>query len=190
MDDPNEYDYGSVQEIRVSGFFEAIDRLAAFKAEALLPSGKSDPILAQRIKELELYRDAFLAQVAKRRPDFSVIEQSKDAGAPIVLEIGYSSGLEFYEGLSLSLNRGGLFVKTEALLPIDSMLDLTVKVEDIHIEFKVTAKVIWINPRETSARPIGLGLKFPKMTNDQRALLEEYMQGSVPTATLADLTEK
>lgn len=185
MDDSHKF--GTEREIHVSNFFEAIDRLAGFKAEALLPSGRCDPLLAQRIKELELYRDAFLAQVSKRRPDLHVIEQKKDTNEPIVVEIKFGSGLEFYEGLSLSLNRGGLFVKTETLLPIDSILDLTIVIEDLHIKFALNAKVIWINPRETSARPIGMGLKFPKLSNDQRALLEEFMQGSAPAATLVDL---
>ena len=143
MADQTDFEIGLHKEIQVSNFFEAIDRLAGFKAEAMLPSGRSDPVLAQRIKELELYRDAFLKQVALRRPDFRVVEQSKDGSHPTVVEIGYSSGLEFYEGLSLSLNRGGLFVKTEALLPIDSVLRLTVRIENLHIEFKLTAKVIW-----------------------------------------------
>lgn len=189
MADQTDFEIGLHKEIQVSNFFEAIDRLAGFKAEAMLPSGRSDPVLAQRIKELELYRDAFLKQVALRRPDFRVVEQSKEGGSPSVVEIGYSTGLEFYEGLSLSLNRGGLFVKTEALLPIDSQLRLTIRIENLHIEFKLTAKVIWINPRETSARPVGMGLKFPKLTNEQRALLEEFMQGSAPAATLVDLNE-
>ncbi len=183
------FDTGSVQEIHVTTFFEAIDQIAGLKAEALLPSGRSDPLLARRIKEIEAYRDAFLAQVSRRRPNLHIKEQSKEPGVPIVATLSYSSGIELYEGLNLSLSRGGLFIKTEILLPIDSLLDLTILVEDIKISFHVTAKVIWINPRESAGRPIGIGIKFPKFTNDQRALLEEFLQGSAPTATLTDLNE-
>lgn len=183
------FDTSSVQEIHVTTFFEAIDHVAGLKAEALLPSGRSDPLLARRIKEIESYRDAFLAQVSRRRPEFHIREQSKEPGVPVIASLSYSSGIEFYESLTLSLNRGGLFIKTEVLLPIDSLLDLTILVEDVKISFHVTAKVIWINPRESAGRPIGIGVKFPKFSNDQRALLEEFMQGSAPAATLADLNE-
>ncbi|HNZ03965.1 MAG TPA: PilZ domain-containing protein [Myxococcota bacterium] len=185
----DQIDTSSVMEIHVASFFEAIDHIAGLKAEALLPSGRNDPLLARRIKELEAYRDAFLQQVSRRRPNFHIQEQSKDPGAPVVATLSYSSGLELYEGLNLSLNRGGLFIKTEVLLPIDTVLDLTVVIEDIKISFHVSGKVIWINPRESAGRPIGIGIKFPKFSNDQRALLEEFMQGAAPTATLADLNE-
>ena len=124
MADQTDFEIGLHKEIQVSNFFEAIDRLAGFKAEAMLPSGRSDPVLAQRIKELELYRDAFLKQVALRRRTSGwssrAGRQPSDRGRD-----GYSSGLEFYEGLSLS-QPGRAFVKTEALLPIDSVLRLTV----------------------------------------------------------------
>ncbi len=183
------FDTSSVQEIHVTTFFEAIDQIAGLKAEALLPSGRNDPLLTRRLKEIEAYRDAFLDQVSRRRPNLHIVEQSKEPGVPIVANLAYSSGIELYEGLSLSLSRGGLFIKTDILLPIDSVLHLTLLIEDIKVSFKVTAKVIWINPRESAGRPIGIGVKFPKFTNDQRALLEEFMQGSAPPATLSDLNE-
>jgi len=189
MADEN-YDTSSVQEIHISSFFEAIDHIAGLKAEALLPSGRSDPLLARRIKEIEAYRDAFLTQISRRRPNFHIKEQSAEAGVATVATLSFSNGIEFYEGLSLSLNRGGLFIKTEALLAIDSMLDMTIVIEDLQVSFHVTAKVIWINPRESAGRPIGIGVKFPKFTNDQRALLEEFMQGAAPAATLADLSDQ
>jgi uncharacterized protein (TIGR02266 family) len=189
MADESTYGAEMPAEITISGFFEAIDRLAGLKAEALLPSGRGDPILAQRIREVELYRDANLARVAPHRPNFHILDKKQDPDEPILVTLTYNNGIEFYEGLSLSLNRGGLFIKTESLLSIDSILDMTVKIQDVAIQFHVTAKVIWINPRESAGRPIGMGVKFPKLSNDQRALIEEFMQGSAPTVTLVGLHE-
>lgn len=176
-------------EYHVAGFFDCLRALKIAEEEAASPYGKGDPVVAARVKELRGYKDVLLKSEGLRRPRFNVLDQKADPGSAVRVEILFATPVQFYEGLELSLSRGGLFVKTDTLLPIDTLLDAKCVVEDEDVSFSVQAKVIWLNPRETQGRPAGMGLKFPRLSTIQRQLLTDFMNGDLPAAGLANLGE-
>jgi uncharacterized protein (TIGR02266 family) len=176
-------------EVRIKGFFEAIRELKRVEGELETPFGKGDPVLTAKAKELRAYKDVFLKAEAPRRPKFTVVERKADPNAPLKVELGFTTGVQFYEGLDLSLSKGGVFVKTEDLLPIDTLLDCEVRLEDEDIRFHVSAKVIWLNPRDTQGRPSGMGLKFFRQSSIQRQVLTDFMSGEMPAQALSHLSE-
>jgi Tfp pilus assembly protein PilZ len=176
-------------EVHVASFFECLRALKVVEEEAASPYGKGDPLIAAKFKELKGHRGVFLKAQAARRPKFTVTERKADPGAPVPVEISFTSAVQFYEGLELSLSRPGLFVKTDALLPIDTILEAKCLIEDEEISFKISSKVIWLNPRETQGRPAGMGLKLFRLSSIQRQLLIDFMVGDVPTAALTNLSE-
>lgn len=173
----------------VTGFFDCLRALKKVEEEAASPYGKGDPVVAAKVKELRGYREVFLKAEAPRRPKLTITERKVDPGAPVPVQIDFTTGVQFYEGLELSLSRGGLFIKTESLLPIDTLLEAKCLIEDEDVSFKVSAKVIWLNPRETQGRPAGMGLKFFRLSTIQRQLLSDFMTGDMPAAALANLSE-
>jgi len=176
-------------QTRVGGFFDCLQALKKVEEEAASPYGKGDPVVAAKLKELRGYKDVFLKAEGPRRPRFNITDRKADPGAPVPVEIVFTTAVQFYEGLELSLSRGGLFVKTEGLLPIDSIVEATCRIEDEDVSFKVSAKVIWLNPRETQGRPAGMGLKLFRLSTIQRQLLADFMSGDMPAAALANLSE-
>lgn len=176
-------------QTRVGGFFECLQALKKVEEEAASPYGKGDPVVAAKLKELRGYKDVFLKAEGPRRPRFNITDRKADPNAPVPVEIVFSTAVQFYEGLELSLSRGGLFVKTEGLLPIDAIVEATCRIEDEDVSFKVSAKVIWLNPRETQGRPAGMGLKLFRLSTIQRQLLADFMTGDMPAAALTNLSE-
>lgn len=177
------------QEAHVTSFFEALYELRRVETEMETPYGKGDATLATRQKELRGYRDVFLKAEAPKRPRFTVLDRRADPTDPTRVELHFTNGIQFYEALALSLSKGGLFIKTEALLPIDTLLDAMCFLEEEDVKFRVSAKVIWLNPRETQGRPVGMGLKLFRLSSIQRQVLADFMNGDMPASTLAHLSE-
>ncbi|HOU52720.1 MAG TPA: PilZ domain-containing protein [Myxococcota bacterium] len=176
----------AVNETYIGSLFDCIRALRKAEQEATTPYGRGDPILATRIKELRTYRDVLLKQAATQKPRMTLTEK-KNEEASYDMALVFPSGLLFYEALDLSLSKGGLFVKTDQILPIDTVVDLKCTIEEEQIEFRIQGKVVWINPRETAGRPAGMGLKFPRITNMQRQMLLDFLSGEIPLAALAHM---
>ena len=175
-------------ELHVNDFFDALRILKGLEADAVSPAGKGDPIVGARIKELRGYVDVFLKSEGPRRPLLRSLDPSPEPGAPLKVEIVFRDAVQFYSGLAMSLSKGGLFVKTDVQFPMDTQLDLSCKLEKEVVDFSVSAKVIWVNPREAQGLPAGMGVKFNKQTAVQRQLLADFMNGEIPAEALAHLS--
>ena len=97
--------------------------------------------------------------------------------------------MSFYESLILSLNRGGMFIKTDLLIPIDRVLDIDCKLEAEGVSFRVSGKVIWLNPREAQGRPAGMGIKLHRLSTVQRQVVTDFLNGELPPEALEHLSE-
>lgn len=180
---------GRPAEQRVSNFFEALKALRVAEDLASQPLGKGDPVLAARIKELKGYIDVFLKAEIGRKPRLVVLEQRRSDDGVLPVEVYFRDAVQFFDALSLSLSKGGIFIKTDSLLAIDTLLALSCKLEAEGVHFKVSGKVIWINPRESQGRPQGMGVKLHKLTTVQRQILADFMAGELPPSALEHLTD-
>ncbi len=178
-----------VAERRVGGFFDALRARREAQEQASRPLHKGDPVVAARLKEIEGYIDVFLKSLAPHRPAFRLLEHPVDAKTPTRVELVFNDAVQFYEALALSFSKGGIFIKTESLLPIDSLLTIEVHIKAENVKFTVSAKVIWVNPRESQGRPVGMGVKFYKLSSIQRQILDDFMAGDLPPESLVHLSE-
>jgi len=176
-------------EITVSSFLEAVRILREMEIESQTPLRAKDPIFAARKKQIETYISVFLKSVEQKRPLLKLLETPQDPKLPIKAEVVFEDIVHFYEALKLSFGKGGIYIKTDVLLPIDSVLDLKVSISAEDVSFKVAGKVIWVNPRATQGRPAGLGIKFYKLSPLQRQVLEDFMAGMLPPDALPHLSE-
>ncbi len=180
---------GAGGELRVGGFFDALRTRRELQEQASRPLHRGDPVLTVRLKEVEAYVEVFLKNLAPRRPVFRLLEHPADPQTPTKVELVFEDAIQFYEALSMSFSKGGIFIKTESLLPIDSLLTLRVRLKAEAVEFTVSGKVIWVNPRESQGRPVGLGVKFYKLSSIQRQVLDDFMAGELPAQSLVHLSE-
>jgi uncharacterized protein (TIGR02266 family) len=75
-----------------------------------------------------------------------------------------------------NISRGGFFI--EANLPLHSEIDLCFRIPDSHLAIDAKGRVIWTyDMKKNSARLVsGSGIKFTEMTEDDRRLLEQYLE--------------
>lgn len=77
----------------------------------------------------------------------------------------------------LNINFGGLFIETDRLHPVDSLLTLEVKLPTQIASFRVRGRVAWVNHPEwvkTSSLPSGMGIQFVEISEDAVAAIHDY----------------
>lgn len=190
MDEKSPIERRNLGEIWIGSFFEGLRVLKDLEEQASRPLGKGDPLLQAKIREVRTYLDTYMKMKAKTKPEIRTQEEIPEPGKPIPLVVEFEDAIHFYEGLSLSLAKGGIFIKSDVLLQIDTLLELDIRLRKENLGFKVSGKVIWMNPNETQGKPAGMGIKFYKLTSNQRQILNDFLAGGVTPEILTMLSEE
>lgn len=173
----------------VSSFFEAL-RLRNEKAEELAtPGHKGDSLLESQVKELDAYIQAYLRPLRGVWPKTSLSSQKDSDDDRLKMRVEFQDAIHFYEAVSKSLGKGGLFIKTDKIVPINTLLALEVVLLKEDIRLNLSGKVIWISPKGSSERPMGLGVKLHRLSSVQRQILEDFKKGELGPETLEHLSE-
>jgi uncharacterized protein (TIGR02266 family) len=87
---------------------------------------------------------------------------------PTDVEVSLGSDHNFFVGWSENISEGGLFVATHQLVPVGTVMDLTLKAEPHLPETTVRVEVRWLRKTDelTSDCPPGMGLKFVDLPAD------------------------
>lgn len=103
-------------------------------------------------------------------------EQRRQPRTPISLKVRYRSGTveEFAEQFSQDISRGGLFIQSGRPLPVGTMLKFELQLRDERSIITGVGRVAWCrSPEEaTPHQPAGMGIKFAKMDDTSRLLIE------------------
>jgi uncharacterized protein (TIGR02266 family) len=83
----------------------------------------------------------------------------------------------FTAGRVTNISRGGLFIETPAAPPIDTPVDLALRLPEIRTVLNVHGRVAWTYDMKkgTTQLMTGAGIKFIDMTRDQLSMLEAYL---------------
>lgn len=107
-------------------------------------------------------------------------ETRRDPREPIELKLRYKSASvdEFAERESGDLSLGGIFIKSEEPLEIGTLLKFEVQLADETSIIAGVGRVVWNRGEEASSEsaPTGMGIKFVKMDEASRTLLEELIE--------------
>ncbi len=103
--------------------------------------------------------------------------------SPLIIRAHYQCGEDVKEGYLLNLSRGGAFLATNELLPIEEVLKLRIELPwnlgDINVEAKVVWRSDMHSPASTECQ-VGLGLTFtdltPRASEKLRNFLEKFAQ--------------
>jgi uncharacterized protein (TIGR02266 family) len=78
---------------------------------------------------------------------------------------------------ALNVNRGGLFVETDRLYPVDTLLTIEFTPPAHTSNIRVKGRVAWVNHPEwvkTSTLPSGMGIQFLDLTEAAATAIAEH----------------
>jgi len=93
------------------------------------------------------------------------------------IEVNCSTKDMFLTNRVTNLSRGGLFMQSEAPMPLHSLVGLTLFLPDWQARIEATGRVVWSYDiaKGTSHLVCGNGIKFVDLAPDDRSLLEDYL---------------
>ena len=106
------------------------------------------------------------------------MEQNKRVGvrATTKIEILFKEYGAFVKVYMLNVSNGGLFVKTETPLPLDSPVILKLKLPGEEDMIEIEGRVIWINPKgRKNSFPKGMGIQFEKMSKESEKRIKQFV---------------
>jgi uncharacterized protein (TIGR02266 family) len=106
-------------------------------------------------------------------------ERRRQARFAIASDVDLTSGDNFYVGRTRDLSIGGLYIETNASLPLGSKLAVRVKIRGK--AFSIDAEVVWTLLPEGDAVG-GIGLRFLELPVDARRAIERFMAVRPPLA--------
>lgn len=78
---------------------------------------------------------------------------------------------------ALNINSGGLFIETDRLSPVDTVLTLELHLPDQGAPFRVRGRVAWVNHPEwvkSSKLPSGMGIQFVELAEEVAVAVRNY----------------
>ncbi len=82
-------------------------------------------------------------------------------------------------GRCVNLNLGGMFLATETLFPVDTVLTVDLTLPEMDVSLSRPVRVAWVNHPEwlkKNAMPCGMGLQFLEVTPEFRNILEDFIE--------------
>ena len=96
---------------------------------------------------------------------------------PTDVEVSLGSEHNFFTGWSENISEGGLFVATHQLLPIGTVIEVTLKAEPVLPKTTVKVEVRWLRKTDelTSDCPPGMGLKFVDLSPEVATAIHAFV---------------
>ncbi|HEX5655900.1 MAG TPA: TIGR02266 family protein [Polyangiales bacterium] len=118
------------------------------------------------------------------REDIRMADTRKDKRAPVSLKVRFKSATvdEFIEHYSKDVSRGGIYIKSSNPMAVGTLLKFQFQLKDESALIKGVGRVVWTRAEvdATTDSPAGMGIKFIKMDNDSRAIVERIIDTNAP----------
>src|SRR5690349_16330849 len=105
----------------------------------------------------------------------------KDRRAPVSLKVRFKSATvdEFIEHYCKDVSRGGIFIKSSQPMAIGTLLKFQFQLKDESSLIRGVGRVVWTRSPEDAVadQPAGMGIKFIKMDNESRAMVDRIVEG-------------
>ena len=93
---------------------------------------------------------------------------------PYAVQVEFRTASSFLVAYSVNLSRGGLFLETEAEVPVGSPVSLGLAVPGLGT-VQLTGAVAWRRGRESADGPPGIGVEFVELTPDLGGLIDRLV---------------
>ena len=109
-------------------------------------------------------------------------EGRRDPRKPTVLQIRFKNATiaEFLEKHSRDISKGGIFIKMKTPFPSGTLIKFDIRIAEDSVIHGV-GRVVWCRRQDESpSAPCGMGVKFIKLDDKSRILLDEVLAGKGP----------
>ena len=102
-------------------------------------------------------------------------ERRKSERENIKIPVDYSAVDAFFSEFTTNINEGGMFVETENPAPIDSTVQMQIRLPDLRQPIKLGGRVAWISDGKGEAPP-GMGIEFQDLTDQVRETINDLVR--------------
>jgi CRP/FNR family cyclic AMP-dependent transcriptional regulator len=116
-------------------------------------------------------------RLVKTTNDFVMVASRLEPQVTGTIRISFKKESDFFKSYISNLAKGGLFVKTQKVLPVDTLLNLELTLPRTDRAVHTTGKVIWTRAENMSSdkMPPGMGIQFVYIDPEDERLLKNYM---------------
>jgi uncharacterized protein (TIGR02266 family) len=93
------------------------------------------------------------------------------------IEIMFKEPRSLVKSYMLNISKGGIFVKTDEPMELDSVVNLKVKLSWEPYEMEIEGRVVWTNPKSRkNSFPRGMGIQFVKLKPEYKEKIDEFVE--------------
>ena len=113
----------------------------------------------------------------KTTADFVLASSRLEPQVTGTIRISFKKERDFFKSYIGNLAKGGLFVRTKKVLPVDTLLNLELTLPKTDRAVHTTGKVVWTRAENMSSdkMPPGMGIQFVDIDPEDERLLKNYM---------------
>ncbi|MCX8042537.1 MAG: TIGR02266 family protein [Desulfobacterota bacterium] len=103
-------------------------------------------------------------------------EHRKSPRCETKIDILFKESGAFIRSYMLNVSNGGLFLKTDKPLPIDTTVTLLIRLPGQSEPMELQGCVVWTNPRgKNTTFPCGMGIQFTNITPEQKKIIDDFV---------------
>lgn len=103
-------------------------------------------------------------------------DRRKSPRTPAAIPVDYSTVDAFFSEFTTNINEGGMFVSSERMHPIDTLVTLLFKLPSCEEPCQVEGRVVWHRMESDSEGPPGMGIEFEEMDELTRQRINELVR--------------
>jgi uncharacterized protein (TIGR02266 family) len=104
------------------------------------------------------------------------VEKREHPRAVVKIEIEFKHTIDFVTSYMLNISKGGLFIKTDEALPLDTIVFLRFTLPGDTKLIETEGKVVWCNTKkEKGYFPRGMGIKFIRLNSDDAEKIKIFV---------------
>ncbi len=117
-------------------------------------------------------------RLKKTTDDFVKASSLLETKVSGTVKISFKSESDFFRAYIGNLAKGGLFVKTGKILPVDTLLNVEFSLPNSNQVIHTTGKVVWTRSKDKSSEkiPPGMGIQFIDINPEDEKLLKKYIE--------------
>lgn len=104
-------------------------------------------------------------------------ERRQHPRVALSVKVDFDSGHNFFSGQTRDLSAGGLFIATDAAVPVGGELTVRLALEGKH--YTLTTEVMWAMA-DAEGKPMGVGCRFVRLTAAQQKGINAFLQKRIP----------